>query len=142
MAKEIGAGPYAEAVKLQADLVCKQPLIAPFSEESCIAYQNTIAEVFEELVATTDYEVITTHFWRRRQGITPLIRRWRVRKLWSIAPALTTSPVWLIAPKCWNDFASFLLRDQAGCRWLFFWSTSISLSISMLPMALQVAIGC
>ena len=67
VAKEIGAGAFAEAVKLQADLVCEQPLIAPFSEESCIAYQNTIVEIFEELVTTTNSEGKTTRSWQRRE---------------------------------------------------------------------------
>jgi len=67
VAKEIGAGAYGEAVKLQADLVCEQPLIAPFSEESCIAYQNTIVEVFEELVTSTDSEGKTTRSWQRKE---------------------------------------------------------------------------
>ena len=67
VAKEIGAGAYGEAVKLQADLVCEQPLIAPFSGEGCIAYQNTIVEVFEELVTSTDSEGKTTSSWQRRE---------------------------------------------------------------------------
>jgi hypothetical protein len=67
VAKEIGAGAYGEAVKLQADLVCEQPLIAPFSEESCIAYQNTIVEIFEELVTTTDSEGKTTRSWQKKE---------------------------------------------------------------------------
>ena len=67
VAKEIGAGAYGEAVKLQADLVCEQPLIAPFSGERCIAYQNTIVEVFEELVTSTDSEGKTTRSWQKRE---------------------------------------------------------------------------
>jgi len=67
VAKEIGAGAFAEAVKLQADLVCEQPLIAPFSEESCIAYQNTIVEIFEELVTATDSEGKTTRSWQKKE---------------------------------------------------------------------------
>ena len=67
VAKEIGAGAYGEAVKLQADLVCEQPLIAPFSGEGCIAYQNTIVEVFEELVTSTDSEGKTTRSWQKRE---------------------------------------------------------------------------
>ena len=67
VAKEIGAGAYGEAVKLEADLVCEQPLIAPFSGEGCIAYQNTIVEVFEELVTSTDSEGKTTRSWQKRE---------------------------------------------------------------------------
>jgi hypothetical protein len=103
--KEFGAASFAEAVKLQADLVCEQLVIMPFREESCIAYQNTIDEVFEELVATPYFEGQTTRSWQRRERFASWIRRWRVSKHRSVAPALTTSPIWLIAPKCWNDFA-------------------------------------
>ncbi len=67
VAKEIGAGAYGESVKLQADLVCEQPLIAPFSGEGCIAYQNAIVEVFEELVTSTDSEGKTTRSWQQRE---------------------------------------------------------------------------
>ena len=66
VAKEIGAGAFGEVVKLQADLVCEQPLIAPFSGEGCIAYQNKIVEVFEELVTSTDSEGKTTRSWQRK----------------------------------------------------------------------------
>ena len=66
VAKEIGAGAFGEVVKLQADLVCEQPLIAPFSGEGCIAYQNKIVEVFEELVTSTDSEEKTTRSWQRK----------------------------------------------------------------------------
>lgn len=66
VAKEIGAGAYTEAVKLQADIVCEQPLIAPFTEENCIAYQSRVVEVFEERVTTTDSEGKSTTTWQRQ----------------------------------------------------------------------------
>jgi hypothetical protein len=67
VAKEIGAGAYTEAVKLQADLVCEQPLVAPFSEEACIAYQSRVVEVFEERVTSTDSEGKSTTSWQRNE---------------------------------------------------------------------------
>ena len=67
VATEIGAGSYVEAVKLQADLICDQPLIAPFSDEPCIAYQNRIVEVYEERVTRTDSEGKSTTSWQRNE---------------------------------------------------------------------------
>jgi len=67
VAKEIGAGAYAETVKLQADLVCEQPLSAPFSQEPCIAYQSRVVEVFEERVTSTDSQGKSTTSWQRNE---------------------------------------------------------------------------
>ncbi|MCX5944456.1 MAG: GIDE domain-containing protein [Cyanobacteria bacterium] len=67
VASEIGAGSYVEAVKLQADLICDQTLIAPFSEEICIAYRNKIVEIYEERVTTTNSEGKSTTSWQRNE---------------------------------------------------------------------------
>jgi hypothetical protein len=69
VAKEIGAGAYTEAVKLQADLICEQPLSAPFSQELCIAYLSRVVEVFEERVTTTDSAGKSTTSWQRNERL-------------------------------------------------------------------------
>jgi hypothetical protein len=69
VAKEIGAGSYKEVVKLQADLVCDQPLITPFSNEPCIAYQSRVVEIFEERVMTTDSQGKSTTSWQRNERL-------------------------------------------------------------------------
>ena len=67
VAKEIGAGAYTEMVKLQADLICEQPLSAPFSQELCIAYRSRVVEVFEERVTTSDSAGKSTTSWQRNE---------------------------------------------------------------------------
>jgi len=53
VAAELGAGAFREQVKLSAEIVCAEPLRAPWSDEPCVAFVDTETELVEEYVETT-----------------------------------------------------------------------------------------
>lgn len=71
VAAQIGAGSFCERVKLSGEIVCDEPLTAPWSGEPCVAYVDTttsLVEVREERT-TTDSEgnSRTRVTWERRE---------------------------------------------------------------------------
>jgi len=47
VAQQLGGGSFKEHVKLSAEVICNEPLIAPWSGESCVAYRQTITNLLE-----------------------------------------------------------------------------------------------
>lgn len=80
VAEQMGAGSFCERVKLSAEIVCDEPLQAPWSGEPCVAFTDTeteLVEVYEE-TTSTDANGRTTRqgSWQRRdQTLSELERR-------------------------------------------------------------------
>ncbi len=53
VAAELGAGAFQEQIKLIAEIVCPEPLQAPWSGEPCVAFIDTETELLEEYIETT-----------------------------------------------------------------------------------------
>ena len=80
VAEQIGGGSFREAVKLEGELVCAEPLRAPWSGEACVAFIDTVLHVFQERVETTrtDRDGRTSrssHWERREEQVSRLERR-------------------------------------------------------------------
>jgi len=80
VAQQIGSGSFLESVKLSAELVCEEPLVAPWSGETCAAFTNittALMEVREESTRTdSDGNATTEVRWvRRDQTLESLDRR-------------------------------------------------------------------
>jgi hypothetical protein len=80
VAEQIGAGSFREAVKLEGELVCADPLLAPWSSEPCVAYIDTTLHVFQERVetSTTDPDGRTSrssHWEQREEQVSRIERR-------------------------------------------------------------------
>lgn len=80
VAEQMGGGSFSERVKLNAEIVCDDPLQAPWSGEPCVAFDDTeteLVEVYEE-TTSTDANGRTTRqgSWQRRdQTLSQLERR-------------------------------------------------------------------
>ena len=80
VAEQMGAGAFSERVKLAGEIVCEEPLTAPWSGEPCVAFtQSTTAlmEVREETTQTdSDGNSRTEVRWQRsEQTLDSLERR-------------------------------------------------------------------
>jgi hypothetical protein len=80
VAEQMGAGSFAERVKLTGEIVCEEPLTAPWSGELCVAFTNTITCLMEvrTVITTTDSHgnTRTNMRWERReQTLNSLDRR-------------------------------------------------------------------
>jgi hypothetical protein len=80
VAKQMGAGSFAERVKLTGEIVCKEPLTAPWSGELCVAFTNTTTCLMEVRTVTTTTDSRgnsrTEMRWERRdQTLNSLDRR-------------------------------------------------------------------
>ena len=71
VAEQLGAGAFRERVKLTGELVCAEPLTAPWSGEPCVAFTNTttaLLEVREERTSTDNEGNRTAEvYWERRE---------------------------------------------------------------------------
>jgi hypothetical protein len=71
VAAQMGAGSFRERVKLSGEIVCDEPLTAPWSDEPCVAFTNTttaLMEVREERTITNGAGNATTEVrWERRE---------------------------------------------------------------------------
>ena len=71
VAEQLGAGAFHERVKLTGELVCAEPLTAPWSGEPCVAFTNTttaLLEVRGERTSTDSEGKRTTEVnWERRE---------------------------------------------------------------------------
>jgi hypothetical protein len=47
VAAQMGAGSFHERVKLSVEIVCNEPLTAPWSGEPCVAFTNTTTALLE-----------------------------------------------------------------------------------------------
>lgn len=80
VAEQMGAGSFCERVKLSGEIVCEEPLTAPWSGEPCVAFTNSttcLMEVREETTRTDSEGNSRTEVrWERRdQTIDSLERR-------------------------------------------------------------------
>ncbi|MEY4359369.1 MAG: hypothetical protein RLZZ631_855 [Cyanobacteriota bacterium] len=80
VAEQMGAGSFVERVKLSGEIVCGQPLVAPWSGEPCVAFTDTttaMLEVREETTSTDGEGNRRTEVrWERRdQTLNHLERR-------------------------------------------------------------------
>ena len=70
VAAQMGAGSFREQVKLSGEILCEEPLTAPWSGEPCVAYADTttaLLEVREEHTSTdADGNSRTSVSWVRR----------------------------------------------------------------------------
>lgn len=71
VAEQMGAGSFSERVKLSGEIVCAEPLTAPWSGEPCVAHTNTTTSLMEvrEERTKTDSEGRTSKevSWERRE---------------------------------------------------------------------------
>ena len=79
VAQQIGPGSFRERVKLSAEIVCDEPLLAPWSREPCVAFSQTVThqlEVQTETI-TTDSEGRTHKEirWEQRNEILSTLER-------------------------------------------------------------------
>ncbi|MFM7675842.1 MAG: GIDE domain-containing protein [Synechococcus sp.] len=77
---DIGGGAFRELVKLEGDLVCEEPLQAPWSGLACVAFIDTVTHLYQERVEeqSTDSQgrTTTTSRWEQReQQVSRLERR-------------------------------------------------------------------
>ena len=80
VAEQMGAGSFVERIKLSGEIVCDQPLVAPWSGEPCVAFTDTstaMLEVREETTSTDSEGNRRTEVrWQRRdQTLNRLERR-------------------------------------------------------------------
>jgi hypothetical protein len=70
VADQMGAGAFREQVKLSGEIVCDEPLTAPWSGEPCVAFTNTTTCLMEVREVTTrtdgDGNTQTEVRWQRR----------------------------------------------------------------------------
>ena len=79
VAEQLGPGSFRERVKLSAEIVCDEPLLAPWSGEPCVAFSQTVThqlEVQTETI-TTDSEGRTqkTIAWESQNQILSTLER-------------------------------------------------------------------
>ena len=71
VAEEMGEGSFQERVKLSAEIVCAEPLTAPWSGEPCVAFIDTTTCLMEVRTETTrtdsDGNSRTEVSWERRE---------------------------------------------------------------------------
>ena len=71
VAEQLDAGAFRERVKLSGEIVCAEPLTAPWGGERCVAFSNTttaLMEVREERTSTDSAGNRTTEMrWERRE---------------------------------------------------------------------------
>ena len=71
VAEQLGPGCFCERVKLSGEIVCDQPLTAPWSGEACVAFRQTstaLLEVREETTSTGSEGSRRTEVrWQRRE---------------------------------------------------------------------------
>ena len=71
VAEEMGEGSFQERVKLSAEIVCAEPLTAPWSGEPCVAFIDTTTCLMEVRTETTrtdsDGNSSTEVSWERRE---------------------------------------------------------------------------
>ena len=79
VAEQMGAGSFSERVKLSGEIVCAEPLTAPWSGEPCVAHSNTttsLMEVREERTSTDDKGKTQTEVsWVRREDTLESLER-------------------------------------------------------------------
>jgi len=79
VAGELGAGAFREQIKLSAEIVCAEPLQAPWSGEPCVAFDDTeteLVEVYRE-TTSTDAEGRTSRegSWQRDDQVLSQLQR-------------------------------------------------------------------
>lgn len=82
VAEQLGAGAFREQVKLAGEIVCSEPLTAPWSGELCVVFRQTttaLMEVREERTSTdSEGKSRTEVSWERRdETLSQLERRCR-----------------------------------------------------------------
>ena len=82
VAEQLGAGAFREQVKLAGEVVCSEPLTAPWSGEPCVVFRQTttaLMEVREERTSTDSQGNSSTEVsWERRdETLSQLERRCR-----------------------------------------------------------------
>jgi hypothetical protein len=79
VAAQMGAGSFRERVKLSGEIVCDEPLTAPWSGEPCVAFTNTttaLLEVREERTSTdSEGNSRTSVSWERREETLEALER-------------------------------------------------------------------
>lgn len=79
VAAQMGAGSFRERVKLSGEIVCDEPLTAPWSGEPCVAFTNTttaLLEVREERTSTdSEGNNRTSVSWERREETVESLER-------------------------------------------------------------------
>jgi hypothetical protein len=82
VAEQLGAGAFREQVKLAGEVVCSEPLTAPWSGEPCVVFRQTttaLMEVREERTSTDSQGNSSTEvsLERRDETLSQLERRCR-----------------------------------------------------------------
>jgi hypothetical protein len=80
VAKEMGAGSFVERVKLSGEILCEEPLVAPWSGEPCVAFTDITKAMLEVREETTNTDADGNNRsevrWQRRdQTLNRLERR-------------------------------------------------------------------
>ena len=79
VAEQLGPGSFCERVKLSAEIVCDDPLLAPWSGEPCVAFSQTVTHQLEVQTetTTTDSEGKTqkTISWQRQDETLSTLER-------------------------------------------------------------------
>ncbi len=79
VAEQMGPGSFSERVKLSGEIVCNEPLTAPWSGEPCIAFRQittALLEVREERTSTNkDGNTTTDVYWQRRENTISTLKR-------------------------------------------------------------------
>jgi len=79
VAEQLGPGSFSERVKLSGDIVCDEPLTAPWSGEPCVAFRDTttaLLEVREESTSTDNEGNSRTEVrWERREDTLSTLER-------------------------------------------------------------------
>jgi hypothetical protein len=79
VAEQLGPGSFRERVKLSAEIVCDQPLLAPWSGEPCVAFSQTVTHQLGVKTETinTDSEGKTqkTISWEQRNETLSTLER-------------------------------------------------------------------
>ena len=79
VAEQMGPGAFSEQVKLRGNIVCDEPLTAPWSGEPCVAFSNTttaLMEVREERTSTDSEGNRTTAVrWEHREEMLQKLER-------------------------------------------------------------------
>lgn len=80
VAEQMGAGSFVERVKLSGEIICEEPLVAPWSGEPCVAFTDITTAMLEVREETTNTDADgnnrTEVRWQRRdQTLNRLERR-------------------------------------------------------------------
>jgi len=65
VAEQMGPGSFSERVKLSGEIVCNEPLTAPWSSEPCIAFRQSTTALLEVREETQQHRQGRQHHNRR-----------------------------------------------------------------------------